>query len=277
MAQIEAVQEDDDLRCGYKRMTAHLELRGYRINRKKVYRLMRQRHLLLTRARKKGGPYVEYRCARPDKPLTLFEMDIKLFWVEEHRRYALVLTILDTFTRMVLDWQVGYRMQWSQVRSSWERIIEEHLQVEDLLATGIRIEVRNDNGPQFLAAKLRQFFLDNHLCQVFTHPYTPQENGHVESFHSIISQATQGDTFWTLGQLEQRLTIFYEKYNNSRVHTATALLPPALFWQAWRQGLVITHQDKRRRNIFKLTQPRYLLKGNLKQEAAACSSTGIST
>ncbi|THH34191.1 DDE-type integrase/transposase/recombinase, partial [Neolewinella litorea] len=199
---IQTVQEDDDLRCGYKRMTAQLELRGYRINRKKVYRLMKQHRLLLSRAKKQGGPYVTHRCAQPAEPLTLFEMDIKMFWIEEHRRYAFVLTILDTFTRVALDWQVGYSMKWTQVRAAWERIIEGLLQEENLLAKGVHIEIRSDNGPQFLAAKLREFFYDNHLCQVFTHPYTPQENGHVESFHSILSRATQGDTFWTLSQLE---------------------------------------------------------------------------
>ncbi|THH37509.1 transposase [Neolewinella litorea] len=160
-------------------------------------------------------------------------------------------------------------MKWTQVRAAWERIIEGLLQEENLLAKGVHIEIRSDNGPQFLAAKLREFFYDNHLCQVFTHPYTPQENGHVESFHSILSRATQGDTFWTLSQLEQRLTIFYEKYNNSRVHTAIAMLPPALFWEAWQQNQVVRSRDKRGRNIFKLKQPRYLLSGNLKQEAAS--------
>ena len=267
--QIEAIQEDDDLRCGYKRMTAQLELRGYRINRKKVYRLMKQHELLLSRANREGGPYVTHRCAQPAEPLRLFEMDIKMFWVEEHRRYAFVLTVLDTFTRVALDWQLGYSMKWTQVRATWERIIEEQLQEADLLAEGIEIEIRSDNGPQFLATKLREFFVDNHLDQVFTHPYTPQENGYVESFHSILSRATRGDTFWTLQQLEQRLTIFYEKYNNSRVHTATALLPPRLFWEAWQQDQVVSSQDKRGRTIFKLKQPGYLLSGNLKQEAAS--------
>ena len=101
-----------------------------------------------------------------------------------------------------------------------------------MLAKGFDIEVRSDNGPQFLAARLREFFQKNHLCQVYTPPYTPQENGHVESFHSIISLALRHDIFWTLKQLEIRLVIFYEKYNNSRIHSAVAMLTPQLSWQA---------------------------------------------
>jgi transposase InsO family protein len=29
---------------------------------------------------------------------------------------------------------------------------------------------------------IQEFFKENYLNQVFTHPYTPQENGHIESF-----------------------------------------------------------------------------------------------
>jgi hypothetical protein len=35
------------------------------------------------------------------------------------------------------------------------------------------------------APKDLEFFVENHLNQVFTHPYTTQENGHIESFHAI--------------------------------------------------------------------------------------------
>ncbi|MCB0707625.1 MAG: transposase [Saprospiraceae bacterium] len=49
---IELIQRDDDLRCGYKRMTAQLHLQGYQINHKKVYRLMRVNNLLLSRLKR---------------------------------------------------------------------------------------------------------------------------------------------------------------------------------------------------------------------------------
>lgn len=263
VTKIKTIQEDDDLRCGYKRMTAQLQLKGYRINAKKVYRLMKDYDQLLDRRRSERGPYVSQRCARPDRPLTLLEMDIKMFWVEEYRRHAFVLTIIDTFTRVALAHEVGYSMKWATVAKAWEEVIINHLQPADLLSKDIHVEVRSDNGPQFLATRLREFMADNHLGQVFTHPYTPQENGHVESFHSIISQALKYDRFTTLGQLEQRLVLFYENYNNSRVHSATAMLPPQVFWQAYEAGLVTRRKGKRDKLIFGLTVPRYLIKNEL--------------
>lgn len=266
---IRNIQSDDDLRCGYKRMTGQLQLLSYEINRKKVYRLMRTEGLLLSRLKKERGPYVAQRCAQPDGPLQLFEMDIKMIWAEEHKRYVYVLTILDTFTRMALHWHAAYSVRWRDVRRAWEQVIENHLQPADALAKKLHIEIRSDNGPQFLAQKLREFFAENHLAQVFTHPYTPQENGHVESFHSILATALRHEFFWTLEQLNARLAVFYEKYNNERVHSATAMLPPALFWEAYEKSLITVGRDKRKKNIFKLKVPRYLLSGNLSPEGAS--------
>ncbi|MBK7638362.1 MAG: hypothetical protein IPJ13_31895 [Saprospiraceae bacterium] len=43
-------------------------------------------------------------------------MDIKHIWIKQSRRYAYVLTIIDTFTRYVLCYSVGYSMRTTQVR-----------------------------------------------------------------------------------------------------------------------------------------------------------------
>jgi transposase InsO family protein len=232
---------------------------------------MRHHNLLLYKVLKNKRPYVKHRCAHPLLQLTLLEMDIKQIWVEEHRRYAFVLTIIDTFTRVALYWDLAYSIRWKDVRRAWEHVIEHHLQPADILAKELTIEIRSDNGPQFLAKKLREFFWNNHLCQVFTHPYTPQENGHVESFHGILQQAIRYDFFWTLEQLQIRLTLFYEKYNNQRVHSAIAYLPPSIFWQAWNQGLIKRKLNRKRKPIFILRMPRYQLLGNLNPKGASRS------
>lgn len=57
------------------------------------------------------------------------------------------------------------------------------------MAWEIDIEIRSDNDPQFCAKKLQDFLKENHFLQTFTHPYTPQENGHIESFHAIKKRA----------------------------------------------------------------------------------------
>mgnify|MGYP001084000863 CR=1 FL=1 len=97
-------------------------------------------------------------------------MDIKYVWITKDRRHVYILTVIDTFTRFVLHWQVGFSMKARKVKQAWEEVIFNYLQPADLLRKQIQIEIRNDSGPQFGAKTIRQFFEENQLNQVFTHP-----------------------------------------------------------------------------------------------------------
>lgn len=221
---------------GYRSMTSELQLSGWFINHKKVYRLMKSNQLLQPKPPKEAKNYVKYRILAPETPLSLLEQDIKQVWMEGKGGYAYILTVIDVFTRHVLHWRVGFQMKQKDVRGAWEEIICDWLQPLDMLTSGIRIEVRNDNGPQFRAVKLQDFLEQNTLYQTFTHPYTPQENGHVESFHAILGRYLEGKIFEGLTDLEEELKKFYLFYCYRRVHGSTCGLPPALFWQQWNRG-----------------------------------------
>ncbi len=271
ISQMREAHTDPDIQYGYHRMTTHLKLLGYLINHKKVYRLMKEAFLLQERNRRfVQKKYVKYRIVTPEGPLSVLEMDIKLIWVTEHRRNAYVLTIIDTFTRAVLHWQVGYQMKESQVRSAWKAVIEDYLQPYDLLKKELHVEVRSDNGPQFIAKNLRNFLKENHLDHVFTHPYTPQENGHIESFHHILSLALKKQAFWSLTDLEERLEKFYHAYNYVRLHGSTAHLPPMVFWKCWNEGLIERAELSKKRVKFKLNIPYQQLSGNRSLEGVLC-------
>ena len=270
--QIMDIQKDPDTDYGYHKMTFALLLLGYVINHKKVYRLMDESHLLKDRHQKALRQYVKYRKVMPTRPLEVLEMDIKFVWVEEYRRHAFVFTVIDTFTRCILYWQSAYQFKQGQVKRAWEHIIENYLQPFDCLKENIHIEVRNDNDSRFAAKTVQQFFVENKLDQVFTHPYTPQENGHIESFHAILSQMLSRFTFWSIEQLDNCLSPFYEKYNFIRLHSSTAFLPPMVFWTCWQQGLIETKINEKKRTVkFKLTVPYPQLSGIISQKEVPCS------
>jgi small GTP-binding protein len=132
---------------------------------------------------------------------------------------------------------------------------------DEALKEGVHIEVRNDNGPQFSSKKTQAFFKENYLNQVLTHAYTPQENGHVESFHSILSTSIGNQQFWALSDLENRLKLFYQNYNNIRIHGSIAGLPPLIFWNLWEQGHIKRTIMKNKKVKFKLLIPAQLLSG----------------
>jgi len=226
----------------------------------------------LLRAAKKGNEraYVKYRVVTPKGPLEVLEMDIKYVWITQDRRHAYILTIIDTFTRYVLHWQVGFTMKTKQVKQAWEKIIINYLQPEDKMREDIHIEVRNDNGPQFSSKDIQSFFKENYLNQVFTHPYTPQENGHIESFHSILSASIDKEVFWSLLELENRLHQFYTVYNDIRIHSSIANLNPLIFWKLWEEGEITRIELDNKRQKFKLNIPYQQIPDNESLKGVSC-------
>jgi len=260
--QIAKTKADPETDYGYRAMTADLMLKGYIINHKKVYRLMGEYHLLRNRIQIKKRKYVRYRRVNPEAPLRILEMDIKFQWVTQHCRYAFILTIIDTFTRKTLAWTVAYSIKHRQVQELWSKVIRDYLQPAGLLEDGIVLEVRNDNDTRFAANAVQKYFKDNSIDQVFTHPYTPQENAHIESFHAILSRSLERKEFSTLEELEIHLKRFYKVYNQLRVHGSLDHLPPNLFIKLWDQGLIDRIEQKYNRVKFKLKIPHYLILGN---------------
>lgn len=241
------IKVDPDQANWYRMIAVTLQIRGYYINHKKVYRLMFE-YILLEEPRKRTGrDFVKYRRVAPHKPLEVIEMDIKYVWIYGSRKYAFILTVIDTFTRYVLDWSVGYSMKSHQVKAVWEYIIAAYLQPAGILEQGLDVEIRTDNGKQFNANLIIDFFKENYLNQVFTHPYTPEENGHIESFHNTLGKALRKDQFTTLDMLEQRLKKFYTCYNNERSHSSIKGIAPSKFWALYELNKIeVIPLEKRR-------------------------------
>lgn len=246
------IKLNPDLANWYRMITVTLQILGYYINHKKVYRLMSEYILLEKPKKRTGREFVKYRRVAPTKPLEVIEMDIKYVWIYGTRKYAYILTVIDTFTRYVLHWAVGYTMKSEQVKVVWEHIITKHLQPAGILEQGLDIEVRNDNGKQFCSEQIINFMKENYLNQVFTHPYTPEENGHVESFHKTLGNALRKDRFTTLDMLEQRLKKFYTSYNNDRSHGSIKGIPPAKFWALYDLNKIEIIPLEKRRIKFEL-------------------------
>lgn len=246
------IKQEPDLPNWYKLICVKLKLEGWYINHKKVYRLQKEHGLLGKPRKNKGRNFVKFRRVCPSDPLRILEMDIKYVWIYELRRYCFVLTVIDTFTRFVLGWKIGYSMKQSSVKALWEEIILEYLQPAGLLSEEIHIELRNDNGKQFAGTMIQSFFKDNYLNQVFTHPYTPEENGHIESFHKTLGASLKGQQFRNIEELEIRLKQFYKTYNNERPHGSIVGLSPSKFWSLWEMEKITREVLDKKRVRFKL-------------------------
>ena len=270
---IKLINSEPEIDYGYQKMTKALQINGYDINHKKVYRLMKENQLLHTKVKKKNKKYVKYRRVCPQGPLELIEMDIKFVWIESARQHGFILTVLDVFSRQVLGWVAAMSITRHTVKRVWKKIIVDHLQANDMLSKGVQIEVRNDNDKRFSAKMVQDFFKSNYLDQVFTHPYTPQENGHIESFHAILGRSLDKFTFNTIDDVNIHLHLFYDRYNNTRLHSSIAKLPPNIFRIQWEKGNIIRCIDTKSRKVkFKLRIPYrdIQISDNENPEEASC-------
>src|SRR5690554_2197634 len=93
-----------------------------------------------------------------------------------------------------------------------------------------RFTVRNDNGSQFVASQVQDYFVENNIIQEFTKPSTPQQNDHIESYHSIMESAIyQRFEFKDLDDFNERMDRFRKFYNSDRIHGGLEITSPAKF------------------------------------------------
>lgn len=92
---------------GYVPVTDELFDRGYLINHKKVYRIMRENKLLcgqVIRSHAGKRQFVQFRKINAQYPLQYLCMDIKYIYIEGQKKYAYLLSLIDVYSRRI----VGY-------------------------------------------------------------------------------------------------------------------------------------------------------------------------
>jgi transposase InsO family protein len=236
---------------GYRKVAVWLrDRRQWVINHKKAYRLMREAGLL---NRKRAWAALSRRRAHgcspePEGPGRHLEIDIKSVWVHRERRNALVLSAVDLFHREWFEYVADYSITAADVERMVRAIVAP-------MPEGVRI--RTDNGGQFVAHRLAAALGRAKVGHEFIRPATPQQNGHIESFHSIMQSALVARVeFESMEDLRAHLTAFRDFYNNDRIHSGTADYPPMVFLEKWRQGLIRVGKGKNgRRKFFRAGEP----------------------
>lgn len=162
--------------------------------------------------------YIKFSQPCPWQPFEILEIDIKYVYIHGERQNAYLITILDTFTRYALIWTLAYSMKSQQVQSSIDRLILEYLQPYDMLKKNVQGTLRSDNGSQFIAKLIRELLKDNQIFYEFIKPRTPEQNGHMESFHSVVEKlVTTKFEFENLVHAQEIFRNFYDTYNNKRI------------------------------------------------------------
>jgi len=216
---------------GYEKITDWLrQNKGLIINKKKVYRLMKQARLLLPKKRANQLPrcFVEVRKMPAGRPNEAFQFDIKMYWVKGVG-WVPCLSVIDIFTRQLKAYLLQRSIRQHDVKALWQDLLM-GIPVEQQAL----IRVRSDNGSQFAAKTVRAFFIAEGIHQEFCHAATPEEDGFIESFHAIVERELVRRHEWeSLAELQALMDAYIYFYNQERLHGSLGNISPNRFAEQW--------------------------------------------
>ncbi len=201
---------------GYRNITGELKEKGWIINHKKVYRLMKESNLLYG-SRIRPEPFkrdfIRFRSLTPDRPLQYLSMDIKYVHVHGTGRNALLLTVMDIYSRKVLIHMLRHSIKKGDVLVMLSLMLLEY--------KAEAMTLRNDNGSQFIATAVRQYLKDKGIYQEFSHVATPEDNAYIEALHSNLQrEVIERFEFDSIYHAQMIIDRYYKWYNEKRRHGA---------------------------------------------------------
>lgn len=88
--------------------------------------------------------------------------------------------------------------------------------------------IRSDNGPEFVAQKVRDWIAAVGAKTAFIEPGSPWENGYCESFNARFrDELLNGELFYSLREAQIIIEQWRHHYNTLRPHSALGYRPPA--------------------------------------------------
>ncbi len=207
---------------GYRIFKKYL-FRDYKIivNPKKLYRLLREKNILLSLRRKRKNKFKK--ISKNRKVLNInqvWEFDIKYGYIHGENRFFFLLAFVDVFTREIKSWQVSSSCKASELVSTLQSALK-----NTTIPKEHKIVLRSDNGSQMTSHAFKNFI--NHLPveHEFIPVRTPNKNAHIESFFSIVDRHLQDAYFLNFKEAYTWMIRFMDFYNKERIHGSLGMSP----------------------------------------------------
>jgi transposase InsO family protein len=211
-------------RRGYRMIWGMLRLEGWRINRKRVYRLWKREGFKVPGTQHKrtrlGHSENGIIRRRPERRDHVWCLDF-IHDRDERGRALKWLSVVDEFTRECVALEAA--------RSMTARGVAEVL--IDLFTTrGVPRHIRSDNGPEFIAQTIRRLAELTGIENLYVSPGSPWENGYAESFHSRLrDELLNAEVFTDVREARALAASWRHEYNHHRPHSSLGYVPPAVF------------------------------------------------
>ena len=202
---------------------------GERINRKRVLRLWRQAGFSLKRRRSRKRQYGQKALGplRATHPRHVVTYDFVHDRSADCRRLR-ILTVVDEFTREALAIAVGRRM------TAWDVI---RILAKAFRKWGWPEYLRSDNGPEFIAAALREWLEVRGVKTHYIAPASPWQNAYGESFNDKLrAECLDLEVFEDVPEAQRRLDRWQRHYNLDRPHSSLKYQTPHEFSEEWKRS-----------------------------------------
>lgn len=209
-------------RYGYRMVAGMLNNAGWCVNHKRVERIWRREGLKVPQKQKKKGRFWlnDGSCVRlrPERPNHVWSYDFVQDRTADGRVYR-TLNIIDEYTREALMIRVDRKLNSTDVLE---------VLTDLFILRGPPDYIRSDNGPEFIAQKVRDWIAAVGAQTAYIEPGSPWENGYCESFNARFrDELLNGEIFYSLREAQILIEQWRIHYNTVRPHSALGYRPPA--------------------------------------------------
>jgi putative transposase len=220
---------------GWPRMTRELGRRGWAVNHKRVYRMMREENLLCLRRRKFVGT-TDSAHPLPVYPNLAREMAVTgldQLWVADityirlRVEFVYLAVILDACSRRVIGWALGRTLEDELALEALRRALEQR-------QPGPGLVHHSDRGVQYASRDYTALLQAHGIAISMSRKANPYDNAIAESFMKTLKyEEVYRDDYEDLLEARTAIPRFLEQvYNEKRLHSALGYLPPVEFEQA---------------------------------------------
>lgn len=212
---------------GTRRMAATISKLVKPVNRKQIQRIYRKLGWIEPAKSKNEIIRSKKKMLKPTAPNRLWQTDMTYLWCGIDG-WCYLFNAIDVFTR---KW-VGYSFDVSASKDAAVQCVVNAIASEKPDCT--KLLIRTDNGSQYVSKKFRDSIQILGARQEFIYYHTPEQNGHVESFHHTLKKEYIWPCeFANYQSAEIVIANAYSDYNNHRIHSALGYLTPNEFATQW--------------------------------------------